>query len=264
MPLKVHPDGTRELEMSLVVPGTPEQVWHAIATGAGTTAWFTTATIDEREGGELVLDLGPHGLSRGTVTAFQPPVRFAYEERDWAEGAPPVATEITVTGRDNGTCVVRMVHSLFTSSDAWDDQVEGFEGGWPGFFEVLKLYLRHHAGEPAAMLIARSTRAMSQRDAWRHLLDTLVLTGATVGERHTITATPEPLDVEVEFVHQDRSAHYVIARVFGNAPGILFIGTHPAAEGTGLGVCRFAYGAEASAHVQSVRVRWEEWIATTA
>ena len=29
--------------------------------------------------------------------------------------------------------------------DEWDDQLESFESGWPGFFEVLRIYLRHDA-----------------------------------------------------------------------------------------------------------------------
>jgi hypothetical protein len=44
--------------------------------------------------------------------------------------------------------VVRVVHSLFTSSDQWDDQLEGFESGWPGFFRILRLYLAHFRGLP--------------------------------------------------------------------------------------------------------------------
>jgi len=44
-----------------------------------------------------------------------------------------------------------MVHSLFASTDDWDDQMEGFEDGWPSFFEVLRLYLSHFAGMEAAV-----------------------------------------------------------------------------------------------------------------
>ena len=99
--------------------------------------------------------------SSGTVTAWEPPIRFAYEEHGWSGEAPPVATEVTVTSRSGDRCVVRMVHSLFTDKDDWDDELESFETGWPGFFEVLRLYLqelRRRAGRDRARDGSRSRR----------------------------------------------------------------------------------------------------------
>jgi uncharacterized protein YndB with AHSA1/START domain len=89
------------------VPGTPEAVWDAIATGPGIACWFVPAEVDGRVGGEIVTHHGPYGDSKSVVTAWEPPRRFAYEERDWAEDAPPWATEILVEVRAGGTCVVR-------------------------------------------------------------------------------------------------------------------------------------------------------------
>ena len=37
--------GKRSIQLEVEVPGTPEEVWQAIATGNGTTAWFTRAEI---------------------------------------------------------------------------------------------------------------------------------------------------------------------------------------------------------------------------
>jgi uncharacterized protein YndB with AHSA1/START domain len=142
MPIKKDGTGKRWVEMEFVAEATPEQVWQAMATGPGNTAWFTKTTIEERVGGEIRFDFGAMGSSKGEVTNWEPPRRFGYIEREWSEGAPPVATEITITPHAGGTCVVRMVHSLFTSSDDWDDQMEGFENGWPAFFEVLRTYLK--------------------------------------------------------------------------------------------------------------------------
>src|SRR5688572_18555463 len=150
MPLKKDKAGRRYVEMEVLVPGTPEQVWQAIATGKGNTSWFTNTKIDERVGGKLQFDFGPNGSSTGEVTHWEPPFRFGYVEREWNKDAPPVATEITITGRAGNECLLRMVHSLFTSTDDWDDQLEGFEKGWPGFFEVLRVYLAHFAGNNAA------------------------------------------------------------------------------------------------------------------
>ena len=47
---------TREISFEVEVPGTPEQVWDAIATGPGISAWFVPAEI---EGGRMVQHHGP-------------------------------------------------------------------------------------------------------------------------------------------------------------------------------------------------------------
>jgi uncharacterized protein YndB with AHSA1/START domain len=264
MPLRIHPDGTRALEMALVVPGTPEQVWHALATGPGNTAWFTTATIEEREGGALVFDMGPSGVSRGTVTTWQPPSRFGYVEAEWAEGAPPIATEITIEGRDNGTCVVRMVHSLFTSSDAWDDQVEGFESGWPGFFALLKLYLTHFVGQPAGMFVHRTTRSTPQAQAWSSLLERLGLHDARAEDTRTAPGGPEHAPLTLLELRERATERDAILRVHGDASGLLAIGTYDAGDATGIAVCRYVYGEGAGARARALDAAWSSWLAASA
>ncbi len=76
-----------------------------------------------------------------------------------------------------------MVHSLFAASDNWDDQLEGFESGWPGFFEVLRVYLAHFSGKPAAAIRVAASRPGGDREAWSLLTRALNLAGANVGER---------------------------------------------------------------------------------
>ncbi len=95
----------------------------------------------------------------------------------------PLATEITVTGRSGDRCVIRMVHSLFTEKDDWDDELEGFESGWPGFFEVLRVYLAHFAGQPAAIMHAAASRHGDEAEVWSALTASLSLAGANAGER---------------------------------------------------------------------------------
>lgn len=76
MPVKKDDTGKRWVEMELIAPGTPEQVWQAIATGPGYTVWFTPTTIEERIGGAIRFDMDPNGESKGEVTVWEPPLRF--------------------------------------------------------------------------------------------------------------------------------------------------------------------------------------------
>ena len=276
MPIRKDGTGRRWVEMELLVPGTPEQVWEAIATGPGNAAWFVRGEIEPREGGAFSLHFGEGASTSGEVTAWEPPHRFGYVEREWEPGAPPVATEITVTGRSGDACVVRMVHSLFASTDDWDDQLEGFEAGWPGFFAVLRVYLAHFAGADAASFMAMMAAREDALSAWRRLGDALGLAGANAGERRTASAGPEPWSGIVERVHQDGRTRWVLLRLDAPSPGIALVGTIGAAESMGeverqlgkgaectVSLNRYYYGEDAAARAAASEAGWRRWLAET-
>jgi uncharacterized protein YndB with AHSA1/START domain len=108
------------------VPGTPEEVWRAIATGPGITSWFVPTEVEERVGGAVTANFGPGMDSASTVTVWDPPHRFVSDSRDdMGPDDPTIATEWIVEAHGGGTCVVRVVHSWFASTDEWDGQFEG-------------------------------------------------------------------------------------------------------------------------------------------
>lgn len=271
MPIKKDGTGKRWVEMEILVPGTPEQVWQAIATGPGYAAWFTKSEIEPRVGGALRFDFGQGAISAGEVTEWEPPHRFSYVEREWDEGAPPVATEITITGRAGDRCVMRMVHSLFTTSDDWDDQVEGFESGWPAFFDVLRIYLSHFAGAPGASCGGMSRASGDSLSVWRRLCGALGLTGASVGERRTAESAPEPWSGIVEQVHQTPQQRYVLLRIDSPNPGVALVSTYDkgatshsaAGQGTNVSVSRYFYGENADQLAAESEPRWLEWLSRT-
>jgi uncharacterized protein YndB with AHSA1/START domain len=263
MPIKMDETGKRWVEMEFITPGTPEQVWQAMATGSGNTAWFTKAKVDEHVGGRIHLDFGPNGTSTGEVTIWDPPFRFGYVEREWSEGAPPVATEITVTSRSGDRCVVRMVHSLFASTDDWDDQLEGFESGWPGFFEVLRVYLSHFADEKAACFHVMGSAEGDQLSIWKRLTETLGLIGANVGEERTTPQQPEKLSGIVERVQQDDKQRFIVLRLNAPAPGIALIGTYGTDDGANASMGLYLYGNDAEQHAATGEPKWRNWFGET-
>lgn len=263
MPLKKDDSGKRWVEMELIVPGTPEQVWQAVTTGPGNTAWFTKARIEEHVGGTLSFDFGPMGDSKGEVTAWEPPFRFGYVERDWSEGAPPVATEITVTGRSGDRCVVRMVHSLFASVDDWDDQLEGFESGWPAFFDVLRIYLADFAGLEAASFSALVGVEQDQAHAWKRLTGALGVGGVDVGERRAIKAGPGEFSGIIERLHQDGRQRYVLMRMTAPISGVLIFGTYGTGTGANASLSCYLYGAEAERSRAANEPVWRAWLEET-
>ena len=168
MPVKKDASGRRSVEAEVEVPGTPEQVWQAIATGPGISSWFVPSDVEERDGGKAVSQFAPDGSmdSVGKVTTWSPPHRFVVETQ---EGAGTVATEWTVEARAGGTCVVRVVHNWFASTDDWDDQMEGHTHGWPLFFRILRLYLAHFQGQHGVSFQLMATAPEPTLTAWNAL-----------------------------------------------------------------------------------------------
>src|SRR5262245_37781243 len=119
MPVRKDAIGQRSVEAEVEVPGSPEEVWRAIATGNGISSWFVPSTIDERVGGTAVSNFGPGMEAVATIKTWNPPESFVTEME---EGPGKVATEWTVEARAGGTCVVRVVHRRFASTDDWDAQ----------------------------------------------------------------------------------------------------------------------------------------------
>jgi uncharacterized protein YndB with AHSA1/START domain len=263
MPIRKDETGKRWVEMEIITPGTPEQVWQAMATGVGNTAWFTKANVDERVGGEIRFDFGATGSSVGEVTAWEPPHRFAYVERDWSPGAPPVATEITITSRTGDRCVVRMVHSLFASSEEWDDQMEGFEKGWPAFFDVLRIYLARFAGQKAGSFVATGNAEGDHLAVWKRLTEQLDLVAPNAGERRTTAPRPEQLSGVIERVQQQNQERILLMRVESPGPGVALIWTQGAAPRVNVGVNLYFYGDDAVPRAATSESTWRGWLEET-
>jgi len=150
MSVKKEANGRRSVQVEVEVPGTPEQVWQAIATGPGVGAWFVPTEVDGRIGGTFTSHFGGGMDAVATITEWDAPHRFVKED-SWGPNGPTMATEWIVEARGGGTCMVRVVHSLFAETDDWDDQLTGVESGWPSFFSILRLYLEHFAGQPETL-----------------------------------------------------------------------------------------------------------------
>jgi uncharacterized protein YndB with AHSA1/START domain len=184
MPVKKDASGRRSVEVETEVPGTPEEVWQAIATGPGISAWFVPTQLEEREGGKLVLDFGPGMQVEAAITAWNPPRRFVGESKEsMGPGSPTIADEWTVEAKSGGTCRVRVVHSWFASTDDWDKQFEDVEKGWPAFFRILRIYLAHFRGQPSDVIPLMAMGSGSKSAVWDRLLGSLGLARLAEGQR---------------------------------------------------------------------------------
>lgn len=257
MSVKIDPDGRRWVQAQVEVPGTPEQVWEAIATGPGVSSWFVPT--EKRDDGTVVSHFGPGMDAVATETAWDPPHRFA-AEGELGPGAPKLATEWIVEAQSGSTCVVRVVHSLFASTDDWDGQLESIESGWPGYFRILSLYLQHFGGWPSSMfqLVAMTSEPAS--GAWETLAEPLGLAGAVLGERRTSLPGAPPLAGVVEAVGDAGHPHAVLLRLEEPTAGLAHLFAL-AMGGIVVVMLRFyLYGDRAAETVAQQEPQWQAWL----
>jgi uncharacterized protein YndB with AHSA1/START domain len=260
MSAKKDASGRRSVQAEVEVPGTPEEVWQAIATGPGISSWFVPAEFEERDGKPVALRLtfGPGMDVRSPVTAWDSPRMFVAQGESWG-GAPPVAIEWSVEARAGGVCLVRVVQSLFASTDDWDNHLEAAASGWPGFFRTLRIYLTHFRGQHSAIMQVMAPVAGSEAEAWETLTAGLGVKGLSVAQRWTTPAGVPTLSGVLEYVAQ--SPYDALLRLDKPGPGVAALGaiTFPGGE-VMVAMNFYLYGERADETVARETPVWRAWL----
>jgi hypothetical protein len=208
----------------------------------------------------MVCHFAPGMDSDATITAWDPPHRLTADSSSFAPGGPPVATEWTVEARSGGTCVVRVVHSLFASTDEWDNQLEGTESGWPAFFRILRLYLTHFRGQSSAMFMVSGFASGSSSTAWAKMTELLGLREAAVGQTlHRAADAPE-FSGTVEATHEGEHP-FKLLLLEQPAPGALVINACPMGpDQVFLSGAFYLYGKDAGEAAKKNEPLWKDWM----
>jgi uncharacterized protein YndB with AHSA1/START domain len=261
MSVRKDTNGRRFIDFEVELPGTPDDIWQALATGPGISAWFVPTTLEEADGKPVAvtLDFGGGMVFRHDVTAWNPPSLFVREGPGWVPGSPPIAAEFHIEARAGGVCVVRVVQSLFASTDDWDGQLTGAEEGWPAIIRILRLYLAHFRGMRSAIAKVMVPVPGSAAEAWTTLTSGLGLTDVREGERWSSPAGVPAMSGVVERV--DQHPFGVLLRVDSPAPGIAALGTIEFGDMVMAGVTFYWYGDTAATTSDHEAPRWEAWMA---
>jgi uncharacterized protein YndB with AHSA1/START domain len=280
MPVKKDRDGRRSVEAEVEVPGTPEEVWQAIATGKGISSWFVPSQVEGREGGTTVTSFGPGMDAVAKVTRWNPPKSFT-AEAEGGEETGTVATEWIVEARKGGTCVVRVVHRWFADTDDWDGQFEGHAYGWAtSFFLMLRLYLSHFAGQTCSAFQLSAFSANPGLETWRTIRSALNIAEPT----GRFTSTPgapalsgvvERLDVtDPELLRIRETSPQIVAALAGMegeepelflrldrpAPGLAHVFSMAMGDQTMVSVRFHLYGDTGAAVAADAERAWRGWL----
>jgi uncharacterized protein YndB with AHSA1/START domain len=238
----------REIRLEVEVPGTPEQVWDAIATGPGITSWFVPAEID---GERLSLEFGPGAVVEHRITASERPHRFVYEGESKGDVS---AMEWLVEARSGGSCVVRFVQTGFEPGSSWEDDYDGLSSGWPLFLFNLRLYLTHFPGLPSASALANAVHPEPREPAWEEFAAALGLADAAEGDR---VSTAGPV-VAGEVVR--RQGTMITLLLDQPTQGYALFASEGSGEQAYLSAWLYLFGDGAPEAAAEAQAAWAEWI----
>ena len=246
-------------EFSVELPGTPEQVWQAIATGPGLTAWSMPTEFDERAGGEFVIQMGETS-ARGIVAKWEPPHRLVLEEAEWGALAghedadvTPLVTEYLVEASSGGSCVLRVVSSAFGTGADWEREfMADAERYWQPQFENLRLYLTTFPGQQASVVEAGTEVGSQPSEVVTAMCDRFGV--AAIGDGadiHGIAGRVEQL-----------SDLGLLVRYTDPECGFLNLMSYPNGPDTAYALARaYLFGSRAAELAATQEAAWKEWFA---
>jgi predicted dithiol-disulfide oxidoreductase (DUF899 family)/uncharacterized protein YndB with AHSA1/START domain len=192
--------GAFVVEREIRVEAPRERVFPLVATREGMLQWFRPAVFEPRPGGEskfvFPFDTGDV-ISRGSVTAYDPPARVAFTWA-WQGGADDVHTEVTIDLIDEGgATIVRLTHTGFV-----DEAVaKGHETGWTHWLDRLEAVASGKAPGPDQHSAAEARRAaraalLKEEIALKDHVE-------RVAAQRRALALPDPLDEDYPLAADD-------------------------------------------------------------
>lgn len=231
-----------EIRKEVALDATPEQVWEAIATGPGLTAWFAPMDVD---------------ADSDMVVAWEPGQHLAIQTPQ-AEDGSTQAFEYLIEARDQGSTVLRFVHSGVLGDD-WSDEYEDMTAkGWDMYLHTLAQYLSHFAGRPAVYVEAESPPSSTRPDTWPRLVAALGARSGTGAGRPVELGTTVHLDL-LGVGAVDGVVDYLSPNFIGLRTADALIRFHGRAPiGMTVAVSHHAYGTDLD--VAKATQAWETWL----
>ncbi len=258
MSVKKEPSGRRSVQLEVEVPGAPEEVWQAIATGPGISSWMVPAEFEARDGKPVAvkLNFGPGMEFRSSVTAWEPPQKWVAQS-DGVQGSPPFAYEWSVEARGGGLCIVRLVQSLFASTDDWDNELETSQAAWAAFLRALRIYLTHFNGQRSTIMQFVVPFAGTEAEAWEALSAAVGVKGVSAGQRWAAPAGVPAFGGVAEYYTEN--PYDALLRLDQPGPGIAALGAFHCGGPSMVALNFYLYGDHAAGTVARETPLWEAW-----
>jgi uncharacterized protein YndB with AHSA1/START domain len=168
---------TRDIELSVELDASPEDVFRALTEGAEIAKWLAPeARVTPPDGGKkgsVWISWGEGMSAEHEIEIFDAPRRIRHPSGRSGETKAPLYADWSIEAREGGKTTLRLVHSGFSASADWDDEYDAHARGWKLMLENLRHYFARHAHEPAVHLPLMSSVESPRASIWKTLLDKL-------------------------------------------------------------------------------------------
>ena len=218
-----------EIRREVELPGTPEDVWHAVSTEEGLAAWLFPMETDPSQ---VKVSEPPHHL----VVRMEGPDGWFNQ------------IEQVIEARGGSTAVLRYVHSGIFDED-WDNQYDAAGQHTDFYLHTLGQYLAHFKGRPVTYIGGEDPSGIAARGGFEALKQALSVGDDTsAGDR--VRFGPDDLDGELTYVNP----HFHGVRT---ADGLYcFFGRDAWGMQTGMTAHLFSDGVDKEATERA----WSEWM----
>jgi uncharacterized protein YndB with AHSA1/START domain len=243
------------------VRGSIQDVWRAVASGPGLTAWFVPTEVDGRLGGEVLFHFGEYGTDICEVTAWDPPHRFEWsgEQRGRLVSQEFVVTVLAERGQADGPrCRVVFRNHGFGRDESWDELITLSRQSWATLLGVLQLSLEHFPGRPCATELVNGCGEGTVAEVWRSVLGHLAMEHPRVGDevRLHLNGGPRLRCRVTRYVDQ-----LMTMLVLDPAPAILVLGAQPMGpDQVHVAVYAYSYDDDPEAEVRALGRQWQGWM----
>jgi uncharacterized protein YndB with AHSA1/START domain len=186
---------TRDLELSVELDASPEEVFRAVTDGTEIAKWIAPeARVTAPEGGKkgsIWISWGEGMSVEHEIEIYDAPKRMRHPSGQNGETKAPLYADWTIEPRAGGKTTLRLVHSGFSASADWDDEYEAHARGWKLMLQNLRQYFARHPHEPAVHVPFMSNVESPRASIWTTLLGALGFSAPPkVGDRFRF-ATPK-------------------------------------------------------------------------
>jgi uncharacterized protein YndB with AHSA1/START domain len=213
---------TRDIEISVELDASPEDVFRAVTDGTELAKWLAPeAGSTAPEGGKkgsIWISWGEGMKAEREIEIYDPPKHVRHPAGKNGETKAPLYADWFIEARDGGKTVLRLVHSGFSVGADWDDEFESHARGWKLMLQNLRQYFARHKHEPTAHLPFMSKVESPRGSLWQSLLGKLgVSAPPKIGDSFRFT-TPngDVLTGAVDFVTDTYDVALVV-REYGDA-----------------------------------------------
>ena len=186
---------TRDIELSVELDASPEDVFRAVTDGTELAKWLAPeARATAPEGGKkgtIWISWGEGMSVEHEIEIYDAPKRIRHPSGKNSETMAPLYADWSIEAREGGKTTLRLVHSGYSVGADWDDEYEAHVRGWRLMLENLRQYFARHKHEPAVHLPFMSKVDSPHGSLWKTLLGKVGLSAPPkVGDPFRLT-TPK-------------------------------------------------------------------------